>query len=83
MRILVIFDTRPEPIKIAPVVQVLKRAEGVDARVCVTAHHRRMLDQVLELLEIRPDHDLILMQPGQDLTANCGRCWPWTSAVSC
>ena len=52
----------------APVVQALQRAEGVDTRVCVTAQHRQMLDQVLQLFDIRPDHDLNLMQPGQDLT---------------
>ncbi len=52
----------------APVVQALQRAEGLDARVCVTAQHRQMLDQVLELFEIQPDHDLNVMQPGQDLT---------------
>ena len=52
----------------APVVQALQRAEGVDARVCVTAQHRQMLDQVLRLFDIQPDHDLNLMQPGQDLT---------------
>ena len=57
----------------APVIQALRRAEGIETRVCVTAQHRQMLDQVLQLFDIRPDHDLDLMQPGQsltDLTAN-------------
>ena len=68
MKVLIIFGTRPEAIKMAPVVQALRRAEGVDTRVCVTAQHRQMLDQVLHLFDIRPDHDLNLMEPGQDLT---------------
>lgn len=68
MSILVVFGTRPEAIKMAPVVQALQRALDITVRVCVTAQHRQMLDQVLELFDIRPDHDLNLMRPGQDLT---------------
>lgn len=68
MRVLSIFGTRPEAIKMAPVVATLGSDERFDARVCVTAQHRQMLDQVLELFSIRPDFDLDLMQPGQDLT---------------
>lgn len=68
MRVLSIFGTRPEAIKMAPVVAALGSDERFDARVCVTAQHRQMLDQVLELFSIRPDFDLDLMQPGQDLT---------------
>ena len=67
MRILSIFGTRPEAIKMAPIVRELARTPGVDARVCVTAQHREMLDQVLDLFEITPDVDLDLMQPGQTL----------------
>lgn len=52
----------------APVIQALRQADGIETRVCVTAQHRQMLDQVLQLFDIRPDHDLNLMQPGQDLT---------------
>ena len=52
----------------APVVKALQAAEGIDARICVTAQHREMLDQVLDLFEIEPHHDLGLMKPGQDLT---------------
>lgn len=66
-RVLSIFGTRPEAIKMAPVVLGLARAEGIESRVCVTAQHREMLDQVLELFKIKPDHDLDLMAPGQDL----------------
>lgn len=68
MRVLSVFGTRPEAIKMAPVVNALAKAEGVEARVCVTAQHREMLDQVLGLFGIRPDFDLDLMKPGQDLT---------------
>lgn len=68
IRILSVFGTRPEAIKMAPVVRILDEADDVDARVCVTAQHREMLDQVLELFDIKPDYDLDLMKPGQDLT---------------
>lgn len=68
LKVLSVFGTRPEAIKMAPVVQALAGAEDIDARVCVTAQHRQMLDQVLQLFAIRPDYDLDLMEPGQDLT---------------
>ncbi|MDE1179739.1 UDP-N-acetylglucosamine 2-epimerase (non-hydrolyzing) [Paraburkholderia sp.] len=65
--ILLTFGTRPEAIKMAPLVNTLKETEGVDCRVCVTGQHREMLDQVLDLFEIRPDFDLNIMKRGQDL----------------
>ncbi len=65
-KVLAVFGTRPEAIKLFPVVDAL-RAEGVDCRVCVTAQHRDMLDQILRLSGIVPDHDLNIMQPGQTL----------------
>ena len=65
VKILAVFGTRPEAIKMAPVVHALRKK--VDVKVCVTAQHRQMLDQVLELFEITPDYDLDIMQPGQDL----------------
>lgn len=68
IKILTVFGTRPEAIKMAPVVKALAAAEQIEARVCVTAQHREMLDQVLELFRIVPDYDLNLMKPGQDLT---------------
>lgn len=68
MRILSVFGTRPEAIKMAPVVHALSRADGVESRVAVTAQHRGMLDQVLELFAIEPDADLDIMKPNQDLT---------------
>ena len=72
-RILTVFGTRPEAIKMAPLVHALAADERFEAKVCVTAQHREMLDQVLELFEISPDYDLNLMKPGQDLTdITCG-----------
>jgi UDP-N-acetylglucosamine 2-epimerase (non-hydrolysing) len=67
MRVLSIFGTRPEAIKMAPVVKALHDAPEIEALVCVTAQHRHMLDQVLELFEISPDVDLNIMRPNQDL----------------
>ena len=66
--ILTVFGTRPEAIKMAPVVRALDAAEGFRQTVCVTAQHRQMLDQVLGLFEITPDIDLDLMKHGQTLT---------------
>ena len=65
---LIVFGTRPEAIKMAPVVKQMKAHFGGDVRVCVTAQHRQMLDQVLNLFGIVPEYDLNLMKPGQDLT---------------
>lgn len=67
-KILIVFGTRPEAIKMAPVVNALRARPELDARVCVTAQHRHMLDQVLKLFSITPDFDLDLMRAGQDLT---------------
>lgn len=67
MKVLSVFGTRPEAIKMAPVVKALAEDPYFDARVCVTAQHRQMLDQVLELFAIRPDFDLDLMQADQAL----------------
>ncbi len=65
---LIIFGTRPEAIKIAPLVKEFKMfPELFDTRVCVTAQHREMLDQVLDFFEISPDYDLDLMKPNQNL----------------
>ncbi len=67
MKILSVFGTRPEAIKMAPIVRLLKQTEGIEARVCVTAQHRQMLDQALELFNIKPEYDLDLMREGQTL----------------
>jgi len=68
MKIMIVFGTRPEAIKMAPVVKALAADPGFETRVCVTAQHREMLDQVLDIFAIRPDFDLNLMKPGQDLS---------------
>lgn len=68
MRILSVFGTRPEAIKMAPVVLALRAAADCESVVCVTGQHRAMLDQVLELFGIAPDFDLAVMQANQDLT---------------
>jgi UDP-N-acetylglucosamine 2-epimerase (non-hydrolysing) len=68
MKTLSVFGTRPEAIKMAPLIKALEREAQFDSRVCVTGQHREMLDQVLDLFEITPDHDLDIMKPGQDLT---------------
>ena len=67
--ILVIFGTRPEAIKLFPVVAALKADARFDCRVCVSAQHRSLLDQVLEIASIVPEHDLDVMQPDQSLDA--------------
>lgn len=64
-KILIVFGTRPEAIKMSPVIQELKKSFNV--KICVTAQHRSMLDQVLKLFDIIPDYDLDIMKPGQDL----------------
>ncbi len=69
MKVLTVFGTRPEAIKMAPLALQLAADNRFDAKVCVTAQHREMLDQVLSLFELTPDYDLNLMKPGQDLTA--------------
>ncbi|WP_439843480.1 non-hydrolyzing UDP-N-acetylglucosamine 2-epimerase [Aeromonas dhakensis] len=67
-RVLIVFGTRPEAIKMAPIVKAFQANRQVDVRVCVTGQHREMLDQVLNLFEITPEYDLNIMKPGQDLT---------------
>jgi len=66
-RILIVFGTRPEAIKMAPIIKALKNDPIFDLRVCVTAQHREMLDQVLDLFEINPDYDLNIMKKNQNL----------------
>jgi len=68
VKVLTVFGTRPEAIKMAPLVHALAKDPYFDARVCVTAQHREMLDQVLHLFSIVPDYDLNIMKPGQGLT---------------
>lgn len=68
MKVLIVFGTRPEAIKMAPLVHALAKDADFEAKVCVTAQHREMLDQVLHLFSIVPDYDLNIMRPGQGLT---------------
>lgn len=68
IKVMTIFGTRPEAIKMAPLVKELKARKEIECIVCVTAQHRQMLDQVLETFEIKPDFDLNIMKPGQTLS---------------
>ena len=67
MKILSVFGTRPEAVKMAPVVRELRQTPNIESRVCVTAQHRQMLDQVLDLFNIQPEYDLDLMREDQSL----------------
>ena len=66
-KVLIVFGTRPEAIKMAPVVKAFNKNNNFETRVCVTAQHREMLDQVLAFFDISPNYDLDLMRPNQDL----------------
>ncbi len=68
VKVMTVFGTRPEAIKMGPLVKELEQREGVESIVCVTAQHRQMLDQVLQTFNIKPDYDLNIMKPGQTLT---------------
>jgi UDP-N-acetylglucosamine 2-epimerase (non-hydrolysing) len=82
MKVLYVFGTRPEAIKMAPVIKELEKFPGkITSVVCVTAQHRQMLDQVLELFAISPDYDLDIMTPGQDLFALTGSVLQGLKAV--
>nr|WP_187296294.1 UDP-N-acetylglucosamine 2-epimerase (non-hydrolyzing) [Tepidibacter mesophilus] len=73
IKIMTIFGTRPEAIKMAPLVKELEKREEIQSIVCVTAQHREMLDQVLELFNISPDYDLDIMKSGQTITGITNR----------
>ena len=66
-KVLLVFGTRPEAIKMAPLVKAFENEKSIVSKICVTAQHREMLDQVLEVFDIKPHYDLNLMKPGQDL----------------
>lgn len=68
MKILTVFGTRPEAIKMAPLVRRLNATPSIDHKVCSTGQHRQMLTQIMDFFEIKPDFDLDIMLPGQDLT---------------
>ena len=67
-KVLITFGTRPEAIKMAPLVHQMKSDSRFETKVCVTGQHREMLHQVLELFHVEPDYDLDIMEPGQTLT---------------
>lgn len=69
IKVMTIFGTRPEAIKLAPLVRELERTKGLKSIVCVTAQHRQMLDQVLDIFQIKPDYDLDIMEPRQTLAS--------------
>lgn len=73
IKVLFVFGTRPEAIKLCPTVLHLRQNPAFDVRVCVTAQHRGLLDQVLEAFQVKPDHDLDLMLPGQTLFQSTAR----------
>jgi UDP-N-acetylglucosamine 2-epimerase (non-hydrolysing) len=66
-KVLIVFGTRPEAIKMAPLVKSFQNEKNINTKVCVTAQHREMLDQVLDIFDIKPDYDLNIMKQGQDL----------------
>lgn len=68
MKVMTVFGTRPEAIKMAPIVKAMEKEERIESIVCVTAQHRQMLDQVLNIFDIKPDFDLNIFKPGQTLT---------------
>ena len=68
-KVMLVFGTRPEAIKMCPLVKEFqKRSEEFETIVCVTGQHREMLDQVLQIFDVKPDYDLNIMKQGQDLT---------------
>ncbi len=68
VKVLSIFGTRPEAIKMAPIIKEMQKHNNIEQKVCVTAQHREMLDQVLEIFNIKPDYDLNIMTQNQTLT---------------
>ncbi len=81
IRVMSIFGTRPEAIKMAPLVKELEKREEIESIVCVTAQHREMLDQVLDTFEIKPDYDLDIMKKGQTLSEITTRAMNGVDAV--
>ena len=67
MKVMLVFGTRPEAIKMCPVVKALRRHQDIETIVCVTGQHREMLEQVLQVFEVRPEYDLAIMKENQTL----------------
>ncbi len=74
LRVMTVFGTRPEAVKMAPLVKELERREGIQSICCITAQHRQMLDDVLALFEITPHYDLDIMEPNQSLSTITSKC---------
>ena len=74
VRVMTIFGTRPEAIKMAPLALELSKRPGIDALCCVTAQHREMLDSVLDIFRLKPDYDLNIMEPRQTLSTITSKC---------
>ena len=74
IRVMTIFGTRPEAVKMAPLALELARRPGIQALCCVTAQHREMLDSVLNIFQLKPDYDLNIMQPRQTLSSITSKC---------
>ena len=74
IKVMTIFGTRPEAIKMAPLALELAKRPGIDALCCVTAQHRQMLDSVLEIFKLKPDYDLNIMEPRQTLSTITSKC---------
>ena len=74
LRVMTIFGTRPEAVKMAPLVAELSRRPGIESLCCVTAQHREMLDAVLRIFRLRPDYDLDVMEPRQTLSTITSKC---------
>lgn len=81
IKIITIFGTRPEAIKMAPLIKELEKRENIDSKVCITAQHREMLDQVLDFFSISPDYDLNIMKSGQSLSGITSRVLGGLEAV--
>ncbi|WP_313274899.1 UDP-N-acetylglucosamine 2-epimerase (non-hydrolyzing) [Stenotrophomonas sp.] len=81
MKVLSVFGTRPEAIKMGPLVRALEAAPGIHSVVCITGQHRAMLDQVMSLFDIQPDHDLDVMVANQTLNGLCGRLFAKLDAL--
>ena len=74
IRVMTIFGTRPEAIKMAPLVRELASRAGIESICCVTAQHRQMLDSVLDIFDLKPDYDLDIMEPNQTLSTITSKC---------
>ena len=74
IKVMSVFGTRPEAIKMAPLALELQRRESIESLICVTAQHREMLDSVLDIFKLKPDYDLNIMQPRQTLSAITSKC---------